>query len=294
MQEIALPDRDEAVEPAERRGGREDLDAEIGEAAPQCGGLGVPALPEHPATEGLPLVREHHVRSLLGGRDRRVQARPASAHDQNVRVAGAVIGPRLALAGLRRQPAEARGPAQPPLIERPEPARSHEGLVVEARGSEARAEPVDGPHRVEGEARPRVHVPDLHSLAKRLGAGPHARRAVDLDQAVRALPGAAEQPARAVVLEGAREDPLAGAGQGGGDRVALEPAARVPVEAEADLPAAANQLTGALGQPAPAHDALAPPDDPAAVFVAAALMVSVTAPRRVSRFAISHRPQPEE
>src|SRR5215213_1981274 len=120
-------------------------------------------------------------------------------------MAAAVFGAPLPL-GLRLpQLPETGGVTKDLLVERPQTARPDEGLVVEAGRRERAADQVGRPHHVEVERRLGVHVLDLHALAQRLGAGAHPRSAVDRDEAVRALAGAAEQSAAAVVLEGARE-----------------------------------------------------------------------------------------
>ena len=88
----------------------------------------------------------------------------------------------------RAQPAEAGGAAQHPLVERPEPARADEGLVVEAGRREAAAEAVGRRHHVEVERGPGVLV--LDAACPRRSGSPQARtpgRAVDVDQRVRAL-----------------------------------------------------------------------------------------------------------
>src|SRR5829696_1583142 len=123
-------------------------------------------------------------------------------------MAAAVFGAPLPL-GLRlAQLPETGGVTKDLLVERPQAARPDEGLVVEAGRRERPADEVGRAHHVEVERRRRVHVLDLHPLAHRLGAGAHTGGAVDGDQAVRALAGAAEEPTAAVVLEGAREGAL--------------------------------------------------------------------------------------
>ena len=69
-------------------------------------------------------------------------------------------------------------------------------------------------------------------------------RAVDRDDAVRALAGAAQQAAAAVVLEAARERALAGGVERRADRVALVGLDRLAVEGEADHLLAVDALAG--------------------------------------------------
>src|SRR5262249_23866268 len=141
-----------------------------------------------------------------------------------------------------RQPAEAGCIAEDLLVERPQPPRADEGLVVEARRGQLLAEQVGAPHQVEPQRGARVHVLDLHPGAHRLGAGADPGPAVDLDQAVGAMTGAAEQPAGAVVLEAAGDDPASRGVERGADRVALEGLDALAVELEADRPAAVDAL----------------------------------------------------
>ena len=148
---------------------------------------------------------------------------------------------------------EAGGVAQHLLVQRPQPPRADEGLVVEARRRERAADGVGHGHHVVLEAGGGVEVLDRHALAHRLGAGAHAGRAVDGHEAVGALPGAAQQAAPAVVLEAARERALAGGEQRRGDGVARERLDALAVEGEADgrssgrcarRAAAGSRLTG--------------------------------------------------
>ena len=131
---------------------------------------------------------------------------------------------------------EAGGVAQRLLVQRPQAPRADEGLVVEARRGEGAADGVGHRHHVVLEAGGGVEVLDGHALAHRLGAGAHAGRAVDGHEAVRALPGAAQQAAAAVVLEAARERAPAGCEEGRGDGVARERLDGLAVEGEADGP----------------------------------------------------------
>ena len=145
------------------------------------------------------------------------------------------------------QPAEAGGVAQDLLVQRPQPPRPDERLVVEARRGQAGRR--TGRWRASGRSRATGSrsCASPHALADRLGAGPHPGPAVDVDEAVGALAGAAEQAAGAVVLEAAREDLLAGRVQRRADRVALERLDRLAVEAERDGPRAVDPLAGAAG-----------------------------------------------
>jgi hypothetical protein len=186
----------------------------------------------------------------------------------------AVLGAPLAL-GLRpAQLPEPGGVSEGLLVERPETARSDEGLVIEARRGERPADKVRRAHRVEVERRRRVHVLDPHPLADRLRAGADTRRAVDRDEAVRALAGAAEETAAAVVLERAREGALPARVERRPDRVALEAGHLTAVERERDLGVTVDALTALLGKAgrpprAGAHPATPLPSEPVAAAPAA-------------------------
>ena len=75
-------------------------------------------------------------------------------------------------------------------------------------------------------------MPDFHSMARRRDARPHVGRAIHVHQAVRAPAGEAQQPARAMVLEAAAEDPLARAIQRRCHGVSVAPVNRPSVEME--------------------------------------------------------------
>src|SRR5207253_11404669 len=89
----------------------------------------------------------------------------------------------------------------------------------------------------------------LRVRANRLDADAHVRDAVDLHHAVRALAGAAEEPARAVVLEAAREDAPARGEQGRADRVARVRLDRPALEGERHAPRAIDPLARLWRQP---------------------------------------------
>ena len=244
MQGRGLPDGDEAVEGAEHRGGGEELDAGAARLLGQLAGALVAALGQRAAAGLGALVGEHDVGAGLGGRDRRAQPGEAAPDDEHVGVAAAVLGAPLALVLGGAQLAQAGGVAQHLLVHRPQASRADEGLVVEARRRERAADRVGDGHDVVLEAGGGVEVLDLHALAHRLGAGAHARRAVDRDQAVRALPRAAQQAAPAVVLEAARERALAGCVERRGDGVARQRLDALAVEGEADGGGAIDALAG--------------------------------------------------
>ena len=205
--------------------------------------------------------------------------------DEHVGVAAAVLGPPLALGLLVAQLAEAGRVSQHLLVQRPQPPRADERLVVEARRGERPTDDVGHAHRIELE-RSRVDVLHLESLADRLRARPRSGGAVDGDDAVRALTGAAHQAAAAVVLEAAREGPLTGRVQGRSDRVPLVGLDALAVERERQRLAAVDALARLLGEPA--HDATSP-----WARASPGSAVHRTSLVTVSRSATNHARQPE-
>jgi len=195
-----------------------------------------------------PVVDQRHVGPQLRRSLGRGHARDAAADHEHVRVAPAVLGAPAPFGLAARQPAEPGRVSEDLFVERPQPARPDEGLVIEAGRRQPAAEQVGAPHQVEAQRRGRVHVRHPHPRADRLRTGANARRAVDLDEAVRALAGAAEEAARAVVLEAAREHQLAAGVQRRADRVALESGHALAVEAELDRALAVDPLTGPGGE----------------------------------------------
>ena len=280
VQGAPAPDGDDPVEEAERRGRRQDLDLGLAQALAQPGDGVAVGSGEQAAAELGAVVDQDDVGSQLARPQRRRHPGHAAADHQHVGVTAAVLGAPLALRLAAAQPAEAGGVAQHLLVERPEAPRPDEGLVVEAGRGDPAAEDVGGPHRVKPQGWSGVHVRDLHPVAHRLGAGPDPGPAVDLDQAVRALPGAAEQAAGAVVLEAARDHPLPRGVKRGADRVALERLHGAAVEAELDLPPAVDPLSRLPRKPA--HRSL-PPGSP----------TQLTSLVVVSRSARNHSRQPE-
>ena len=256
VQRRALPHRHEPVEVPERGRAREELDPGLAGALDERPSLLVTALPQQPAAELRALVDEHDIGAELGRRRRGRESRDTAADHEQVGVAAPVLGPPRPLGLLLRQLAEPGRVAQHLLVERPQPARADERLVVEAGRRERSAERVGDRHEVVLEAGARVQMLDRRTVAHGFGAGAHAWGAVDGDEAVRAVAGAAHQPAPAVVLEAARERPLAGGVQRRADRVALERGDLLAVEVERDRLVAVDQLRG-LGRQA--GHALGPP-----------------------------------
>ena len=282
MERVALPDRHEAVEGAERGRVVEDLDARLARPLGQLARVAHAALGEQPAARLGALVGEHHVGAQLGRGGGGVQAGRASPDHEDVGVAAAVLRAPLAL-GLRlAQLPEPGRVAQHLLVERPEAPRPDEGLVVEAGRGERAAHQVGGAHHVEVERRRRVHVLHLHPLAHRLGAGADAGSVIHLYEAVWALAGTAEETAGAVVFEATGEGSLARCEEGGTDRVPLQGCHLLAVEAEGDFGAAVDALPALFWESRHVRAA-----------ASSGSAVKRTSFVRVSRSAMNHSPQPE-
>ena len=244
VQDVVLPDGDEAIEAAERRAAIDDLDAGRTRGSHEFGEFAGSPVEQQLATWLRALVDQYHVGPEAGGRGRGVQPGEAAARDQHVGVAAAVLGSPLALGLEAAQLAEPGGVAEDLLVQRPQPARADERLVVEAGRRQPAAEDVGGAHRVELERGAGVDMRDRDAVAHRLGARPHARVAVDRADAVRALSRGAHQAAAPVVLEGAAEGTPAGRIQGRGDRVARVGGHLLAVEGERERPRAIDPLAG--------------------------------------------------
>ncbi len=80
----------------------------------------------------------------------------------------------------------------------------------------------------------------------KIGGAP-PRPAVDLDQRVGILHPGRHDPARAVIFEGARDQPLARGKQGGGERIPGKSLVTPPIEGESERLAAIDPPP--LGQP---------------------------------------------
>jgi hypothetical protein len=253
--------------------------AELRTSTPTARALRVPAFPQQAPARLRALVGEHDVSAELGRRDRGAEAGVPGADDEHVGVAAAVLGAPAPLGLFLGQAAQSRGVAQDPLIQRPQPPRADERLVIEARGGERPAELVGERHRVELEPGAGVQMLDPHPLARGLGASANAGRAVDRHHAVRAVAGTAQQTATPVVLEAAGEGAASRCEQRGGDRVALERRNGLAVEAEGERFAAHQPLAGLRRQPAHASSPGSPTRSTSLV--------------RVSRSAWNHVRHPE-
>ena len=158
------------------------------------------------ATECGLVVDQGDVTAKLRGFVRGVEPRRPSAHDGHVRMPVFMV---IAAFGrcLRIQAAQPGDATQQFFGQRPRPTRTNERLVVEADGQQ-KIEFLDQRQRVETERRPGVLGTDAHARTDRLGTRAHARGAVHVHQAVGAVAGPAQQPARPVILEAAAENAL--------------------------------------------------------------------------------------
>ena len=251
---VAVRDRDQAgLEDADRDGGHEELHARNDRALPQLGRALV-SLPvgEQRSTDVGPFVDEDHAVPSGRRRDGRLEAGLAPADHDDVRARVDDLD-SLAPGAVRVEPPEAGGAPQDPLVERPEPPRADERLVVEARRRERPAELVDHPQQVPVERADIVLSGDDRARAHRGDAHADVRLAVHRHLAVGAVAGAAQKAARAVVLEAPREHATAGGVQGGADRVSPERPDGLPLTHERDLFRPVDQLGGMRGDAR--HDA---------------------------------------
>ena len=133
---------------------------------------------ERAAAELGAVVDQDHVRPQLGRPQRGAHPRHATPDHEHVGVPAAVLRAPFAVRLAARQPAQAGRVAEHLLVERPEPARADEGLVVEARRRQPAAEEVGAPHQVEPQRRARVHVCDraCRRAPARCRRGPPATR----------------------------------------------------------------------------------------------------------------------
>ena len=193
------------------------------------------------AARVLALVGDDHRRAFLGRAERGGQARGPGTehHDVGVPVDALEVAGEVALVDL----AEPGHLADHRLDLGPQPARLDQRLVVEADRQELVRQPrvVHG-QRVALEREHHVLGFDLHPVARRARAAAHARLAVDLHEAVRAVAAHAQEAAAAVVLEGAGDGVDACAVERGADRVA---------RVDRDLPAV--EAEGLGGRVRPSH-----------------------------------------
>ena len=243
-QEVAVGDRHHALlEQADRDRRREQLDARVDRVPAQLGGgADAVAVGEERAAHVVALVDHDDRLAGLRRGDRCLEPGLAAADHGDIDVAVLNVDALLARA-VRVERAEACCAPQELLVERPELAGADERLVVEAGRREGAGELVGGLHQVVLERADVVLALDGGALAQRRRADAHARNPVDRHLAVRAMTRAADEPARPVVLEAPREDPLARGVQRRADRVSGKALPRLAVERKADRRVPINPLT---------------------------------------------------
>ena len=192
------------------------------------------------------LVHEHDAGPVDRGGERRLATRLAAADHEHAGAPVLGVGAVLAAAVLVHL-AEAGGVAQELLDERPEGARPVPDAVVEADRRERAADLVRHRHQVEVERAANVLRDDDRALADGHGARAHVGDTVHGHHAVRAVARAAEQAARPVVLEAAREDPLPRGVERRAERVTRESADALSLKEEGDFVAAVDPLAGRRG-----------------------------------------------
>ena len=189
------------------------------------------------------LVRQDHARPGPARRQCRRQARGPRADHQQVAMQEALV----VLVGvfLHRQPPQPRRGADRRFVDLfPEGFRPHEGLVIEARRQEGREE-IRHRHHVEFERAAMVlaaggeTVEELGHGGAGVGFGMGA--GAQVDQRVGLFRAGGEDAARAVILEGPADQPLAVGEKRRGERVTGEPRERLVVEAKLERFRAVDQ-----------------------------------------------------
>ena len=223
QQQVPGLDRHEpALVDAERATGRDELERLVAEPADV-------------------LVDEQHL--LTGGRGgpRRREPGAPAADDEHVDAAVlGVVAPRPP--AVLVDAAEAGEVAKHLLVHGPQATRPDQRPVVEADRRERLADLVDDRDEVAFERADHVLRLDHRPGARRLRADADVGRAVDLHHAIGTAARDAQQPARAVVLEAAREDALPRREERRPDRVALVRSYGLAAEAEDDLARAVDPL----------------------------------------------------
>ncbi len=258
-----------------------DLEGEIADDLPAGAAVVQGARVGSPAAAELGLVvDQRHARPGPCRLQRRRHPGDATADDGDVgEQMGALVVARR-LVGKADAP-ESGAATEHALVGGPQAARVNEGLVIEPDGKQE-IHLVEHGQRVPLQGRPGVLPHDTLPLAQRLRAGADTRNAIDVDQAVRAVPATAEEPSRAVVLEAAAEDSHARGVERGRHRVAGQAHVCAAVERERHRSRAIDPLRGVSGEPAHARGSEGGPGQ----------NVSATSFDRVSRPARNQRRQP--
>ncbi len=168
------------------------------------------------------LLAQDHAGARASGSKRGGQARRASAGHQNV-AKGVGLLVMVGVWRLCRAP-KTRGAADGGLIDLlPEGGRPHEGLVVEAR-PEDRGEELVRREQIELQRRPPVLARGVEPVIELdgggAGVGLAAGAVAKLDERVRLLTACGQNPARAMIFEGAPDQSLAAGEKRGRQRIA--------------------------------------------------------------------------
>ncbi|MNV33123.1 hypothetical protein D3C71_1244830 [compost metagenome] len=228
---------------AERRAARQDADVfhalqlglcladpvQVGRAIDQCR-TGQQAAPKFRL-----VVDQHHAGARHCRRQRRGQARRASAHHQYVAMGVAFVV--VIRVRLPRCAAQAARFADQAFIVRPPAPGPHEGLVVKARGDEA-AQPLEHRHAIALQVGRRIDADGAQTFVEfdRGGAGVGHGVTVffQLHQRVRFFDARRHDAARPVILPTARHEMFAVGQQRRCQGVALAPEVGAVIEGELD------------------------------------------------------------
>jgi hypothetical protein len=193
-------------------------------------------------------LHEHDLSATSGMLGRGALARRSPADHEHV---GVTVLSVVAVTSLRMRvdAAEAGDVPEELLVERPRPTGPDHRPVVEPHRREGTAKLVRHRQEVVVERAPDVLAHDLGALAHGLGANAYVRDPVHGHHAVGAVARAAEQPARAVVLETAGEDPLPGRVKSGAEGVPFEGLDASSPVGEGDLTGAVDPLGRLLFEP---------------------------------------------
>ena len=213
---------------------------------PHGGQVGLVA-PAQVAAQRVLLLHEHHHGSGPRRRDRRRHPRRPTSRHQHVGVGVPLVEAALGTVRCRRFAAVGE-PLEHPFVRRPQPARAHEGLVVEARGKRPTGHLVDRLH-VEGQGRPGVLGPHVHARPDESMGAAHVGLVVHLHQAARVQVVGGEQAPRPVVLEAAGEDVDPARRERRGDRVARVGGVGAAVPGEVERRGAVDHLAWLRPEP---------------------------------------------
>jgi hypothetical protein len=191
------------------------------------------------AAEVVLLLHEHDPCPALGGGEGGRHASGSRSGYEHVGMGVPLVVLAVAAASLDLPPGSEA--LQHLLVGGPQSLRLDKGLVVEARTDEPPDQLVGGPD-VEAERRPGVLGAHRHPGGGFAVGSPDVRLVVHLEHAAGVMEAGREQTAWAVVLEAAREDPIARGCESRDDRVPLEGLPRGAVETELERPSAVDHL----------------------------------------------------